>query len=63
MGGRTEQYEKMLALYGIHTVYDLTKACDTWIRKHMTVNGLYTVWELRGRSCIDLAKMTEPKKT
>jgi DNA polymerase V len=60
--GVGRQYVKMLASYGIRTVLDLTKADDTWIRRHMTVNGLYTVWELRGRSCMELEKTVPAKK-
>ena len=39
---------------GIYTVADLIAKDDLWIRKHLSVVGLRTVWELRGLSCLSL---------
>jgi len=36
---------------------------DLWIRKEMTVVGLRTAWELRGRSCLDLELVRPDRKT
>lgn len=47
---------------GIYTALDLKKADDGWIRKHFTVTGLRTVWELRGISCIPFEQAPVPKK-
>jgi len=56
------QYTRLLNLNGIFTALDLRDAPDRWIRKHMTVMGLRTVWELRGHSCIPLEEAPPPKK-
>lgn len=56
------QYTKFLRRHGIKTALDLKKAHDGFIRKHMTVQGLRTVWELRGISCIDLEEAIPDKK-
>lgn len=56
------QYTKLLKKHGINTAYDLREAPDGWIRKRMTVQGLRTVWELRGTPCIDLEEAVLEKK-
>ncbi len=56
------QYTKMLHRNSIESILDLVNADDGWIKKKMTVKGLSTVWELRGRSCIDLEKENPDKK-
>ncbi|MFI5344641.1 MAG: DUF4113 domain-containing protein, partial [Chlamydiales bacterium] len=56
------QYTKLLKRHGIKTALDLKKAHDGSIRKRMTVQGLRTVWELRGISCIDLEEVIPDKK-
>jgi len=56
------QYSKLLKKHGINTAYDLREAPDVWIRKRMTVQGLRTVWELRGTPCIDLEEAAPDKK-
>lgn len=45
----------------ITTALDLKKAPDEWIKKHLTVVTLRTVWELRGVSCLTLEE-TQPAK-
>jgi len=56
------QYTKMLKAHGINTALDLKNAPDGFIRKHMTVQGLRTVWELRETSCIELDEAAPDKK-
>lgn len=60
--GVGRQYSRMLKTHGINTALDLRDASDGFIRKRMTVEGLRTVWELRGISCIDLEEAPPPKK-
>lgn len=56
------QYTKLLKGQGINTALDLRNAHDGFIRKHMTVQGLRTVWELRGESCKELEEVVPDKK-
>ncbi|MFQ5787466.1 MAG: Y-family DNA polymerase [Thermodesulfobacteriota bacterium] len=56
------QYTKLLKKHGISTALKLKDTHDEWIRKHMTVQGLRTVWELRGTSCIELEDVPPDKK-
>lgn len=56
------QYTRLLKRHGINTALDLRNAHDGFIRKHMTVEGLRTVWELRGESCIVLEEVVPDKK-
>ncbi len=56
------EYEKLLKRNGITTALKLKNASDKWIKKHMTVMGLRTVFELRGISCISLEDTTPPNE-
>jgi DNA polymerase V len=56
------QYTKLLKSRGIKTALDLRNSSDGFIRKTMTVQGLRTVWELRGQSCIELEEVVPDKK-
>ena len=56
------QYTKMLHKNEINSILDLVNTDDGWIKKNMTVKGLSTVWELRGKSCIDIEKDLPDKK-
>lgn len=56
------RYTKMLKKHGIKTAWDLTTMPDDWIRSKMTVVGLKTVEELRGKACLDMELVDEPKK-
>ena len=47
---------------GIHTALDLKHANDQWIRKHLSIVGLRTVYELRGTACMTLEKHIPSKK-
>ena len=48
---------------GLDTAYQLQAADDGWLRKHLTVTGLQTALELRGRPCIGLGNAPVPRKT
>jgi len=56
------EYSKLLKRHGIKTALDLRDTNETWIRKKMTVQGLRTVLELRGLSCIELEETVPDKK-
>ena len=56
------QYTKMLHRYNVKTIYDFINLDDSWVKKKMTIRGLLTLWELRGRHCIDLAESVPDKK-
>lgn len=47
---------------GINTALQLRDVDTTWVRKRMTVVGLRTVLELRGRSCIELEDAPTTRK-
>ena len=49
--------------FAIHTVYDLKKADDTWVKSRLTITGLRTVMELRGIPCIDEDNAPVPRRT
>jgi len=46
---------------GILTAWELRNAPDDWIKKHLTVVTLRTVWELRGTSCLSLEEAAPDK--
>lgn len=52
-----------LAKYGITTAKQLLTCEDHWIRKHLSVTGLRTVFELRGINCFPIDNMHEPKQS
>lgn len=60
--GVGRQYNKFLRRHGIENARQLKYAQDKWVKKHMTVVGLRTVWELRGKSCLQLDQAPSPKK-
>jgi len=60
--GIGRQYDKFLACYNIKNACQLKYAQDKWVKKHMTVVGLRTVWELRGKSCLALEQVPSAKK-
>lgn len=61
--GIGRRYGKKLIALGIKTAYDFMGMDDAWVRKNMTINGLKTLHELRGISCLDLEDVQEDKKT
>lgn len=56
------KYSKLLKRNEIKTALDLRDANEAWIRKKMTVQGLRTVLELKGTSCIKLEETVPDKK-
>ena len=60
--GVGRQYARFLIRNDIATALDLSRATDTWVKKHMSIVGLRTVKELRGISCISMDLCPPPKK-
>jgi len=56
-------YEKKLKEKGAVSAADFRTLPDPWIRREMTVVGLRTAWELRGRSCLALELVRPDRKT
>ena len=56
------RYSNFLHDKGIYTAYDLIKRNDKWILDNMSINGLKTVYELRGIKCFELQTSELPKK-
>jgi len=52
-----------LKRYGITTVKKLLDKDEAWIRKTMSIRGVYTVRELRGISCLPLEEEEPPQKS
>ena len=60
--GIGRQYAKKLNSFGIITADDLRCQPLEWIQEHLTIQGVRMWYELHGKSCIQLASMTERKK-
>jgi DNA polymerase V len=60
--GVGRRLSKKLNSFGINNAYELSIQSDAWIRKSMSVVGLKTAEELRGKSCIKLNKSPSAKK-
>jgi DNA polymerase V len=56
------RFTKFLHRQGILTALDLSRAEDSWVKKHMTVVGLRLVRELRGEPCISMDAAPPPKQ-
>lgn len=56
-------YEMLLHKNGIKSAYQLIGYPDDWIRKHMTIVGLKTVWELRGKPCLTIQDHIQPAQS
>lgn len=48
---------------GIYTAWQLACLPDSWLQKELTVVGLRLAWELRGRACLELSEIHDPKKS
>lgn len=55
-------YARLLRSRGILSARDLKYISDQWIQENMTVEGLRTVWELRGISIIPLCEIPPQRK-
>ncbi|EPR44312.1 UMUC domain protein DNA-repair protein [Desulfovibrio sp. X2] len=53
----------MLARHGVHTAADFARLPEAFVQRRMTVTGLHTLLELRGRPCIELEDVPAPKKS
>lgn len=60
--GIGKAYARKLASIGIFDACALKNASDSWLRTNLTVEGLRTVWELRGISCTSIKTVFSPKK-
>ena len=60
IGGRSTH---KLAGQGIRTAFDLSRANETWIRKHLSITGVRTMHELQGHSCFPLEETPPPKQS
>ena len=61
--GVGRRLSKKLINHGIHNAKLLKNCSDSWIRKMMSVNGLKTITELRGISCIPLEEYSMTRKS
>ncbi len=50
--GIGRNHAKKLHMHGIHNAKDLRNKDNVWLKKHLTISGLHTAMELRGRPCI-----------
>ncbi|NDU95774.1 Y-family DNA polymerase [Spirosoma terrae] len=57
------QFNQLLKRNNIKTALELTQVHDVWIQKHMTIDGLRLVDELRGNFRRDLDLSPSPKKS
>lgn len=57
--GIGRKYTQLLNRYGIKTIKQFMQLPDAWVRKHMTVGGLKTLWELQGKGCIEFDDMQD----
>ena len=61
--GVGRRLSKKLINHGIHNAKLLKNCSNSWIRKMMSVNGLKTITELRGISCIPLEEYSMTRKS
>ncbi len=55
-------YRDFLSGHGMRTIFDFIKAEESWVKKHMRIVGLKTLYELRGVSCLSLETFAQDKK-
>jgi DNA polymerase V len=60
--GIGRQRANLLRQYGYPTAYQLKYAPDGFLKKHLSIVGVRTAWELRGIACIPLELAPAPKK-
>jgi DNA polymerase V len=60
--GIGRQYAKKLQDFGILTAHDLRIQPLEWVQEKLTIQGVRMWYELHGKSCIQLASMTERKQ-
>ncbi|RDG33639.1 Y-family DNA polymerase [Oceanispirochaeta sp. M1] len=60
--GIGRQYARKLHSRGIISAADLMAQEESWVKKEMTLVGLKTLWELRGRPSFTLEETPSPKQ-
>lgn len=60
--GVGRKYTEKLSRYGINNAWELCRQPDSWVRSEMKVTGLRTVWELRGKPCMEIENVREQRK-
>lgn len=60
--GVGRQYAHMLHSNGVHTAADFKGCKELWIKKRMTLVGLKTLWELKGKPSFTMEEVPPPKK-
>lgn len=61
--GIGRRLSSFLAKRGIHTAAQLCAQSDIWIKQHLSVVGLRTVWELRGIPCFEVEETPSSKQS
>ena len=61
--GIGRRHAARLEALGVRTARQLRDLPDRWVRRHLSVTGLRTVWELRGISCLPLELAAPPRRT
>lgn len=61
--GIGRRYAEFLKRFNIKTAYDFKQCDEAWVRKNLTINGLKTLLELKGQSCIKLEDNLDEKKS
>ena len=61
--GIGRRISEFLKRQGITNAWQFCHADDIWIKKHLSVTGLRTAWELRGICCLELEEMPSTKKS
>ena len=61
--GIGRRLSRFLAKQGVFTARQLRDQDDQWVRHHLSVMGLRTVWELRGIPCFTIEDSPSPKQS
>jgi DNA polymerase V len=61
--GIGRQTTEFLSRYNMKYAWDFANADDVWIKKHLSIRGLRTAWELRGISCLEFDLAPSSKKS
>lgn len=60
IGRRLAEY---LRTKGVYSISQLCAKPDQWLRRHLTVIGQRTVWELKGTPCLQIDQVAESKQS
>lgn len=61
--GIGRRYAAKLERCGVLTALDLKNCNDAWVRRHLTIQGLRLVKELRGEPCLELIEFEPPRQS